>query len=85
MGKNDVKTGMDNEHTCPICGGDKAVAEIAIKMGHRPDVAFAKLLQAQKSFDLIWDSVTDILSQKEIDRLERLHKQDFDNLLDVLY
>ncbi len=34
---------------CPICGGDYATADLAFRLGHRPDVAFAKLRQCQRS------------------------------------
>jgi molecular chaperone GrpE (heat shock protein) len=72
---------MAEKHTkCLICGCDKDVAEIAIRLGYRSDIAFAKLKQAHESFESIWDSVTDILSQEQIERIERLHKSDFDNL-----
>lgn len=30
----------------------------------------------QKAWNHIWSSITDMLSQKEIERLERLHKKD---------
>ncbi len=29
--------------TCPDCGGDPVVAEIARMMGHRPDIAFLRI------------------------------------------
>ncbi len=32
-----------NEDACKYCGGDHAVAEIAVRMGHRPDIAFCRV------------------------------------------
>ena len=33
---------------CPICKGDYAIADLAFRLGHRPDVAFANLAKCQK-------------------------------------
>jgi len=33
---------------CPICRGDYATADLAFRLGHRPDIAFAKLAKCQK-------------------------------------
>lgn len=45
----DKKTLMDDIwSTCPICGGDRIVGEIAQRLGYRPDVAFAKLRNAEE-------------------------------------
>jgi hypothetical protein len=70
----------EHDNICCICKGDKETAMIAIRLGHRPDVAFAKLRQAKQSFESIWDTLTDMLTQNQIDRIEELHKNDLDNL-----
>ena len=32
---------------CPDCGGDKTIAEIARRMGHRPDIAFREVARLE--------------------------------------
>ena len=34
----------------------------------------------KEAFEAIWDSVTDLLLQKDIDKIERLHKREFAEL-----
>ena len=76
----DVDPSESPATACYVCGADQSIAKLARMLGHRPDVAFAALRKAQRSFESLWDSLTDILSQEQIDRIERLHKDDLNNL-----
>lgn len=38
----------DRPFECPDCHGDPATAEIAQRMGHRPDVAFARVQEVER-------------------------------------
>lgn len=34
---------------CNYCGGNQRVAEIAKRMGHRPDIAFARVMKLEEA------------------------------------
>lgn len=42
---------MTDSNICGYCGGDKDIAKIAKRMGHRPDVAFAQLAKAEQRIE----------------------------------
>lgn len=43
-----VRTGENPSGGCPYCHGDAEVAEIAIRMGFRPDVAFCRVRELER-------------------------------------
>ena len=40
--------------SCFYCGGDQQIAEIAKRMGHRPDVAFAKVREVKRQSEKLY-------------------------------
>jgi len=54
---------MDSNE-CPDCGGNLEIAKIARKMGHRPDVAFARVNQLER---LLKNISIDLLERADID------------------
>jgi len=49
----------ETELDCQYCHGDPAMAKIAQRMGYRPDVAFARVQQAETA-------LRDIIEESEI-------------------
>lgn len=41
---------MNEDFVCPDCGGDPVIAEIARRMGHRPDIAFAAVRRIEHDY-----------------------------------
>ena len=39
-----------------------------------------RILEIQQAANDLWDSVTDMLNQDQIERLEKLHEQDLEKL-----
>lgn len=42
---------MGDRFVCPDCGGDPVIADIARRMGHRPDIAFAAVRRAEEKVE----------------------------------
>jgi hypothetical protein len=51
------------------CGSDAGLVEIA-------DWAGDQLTDMQRAFDAMYDSLTDMLTQEQIDEFERLHEKE---------
>lgn len=41
------------ERICKTCGGDDEIAKIAEAMGHRPDIAFAKMRRMRMAIETL--------------------------------
>ena len=53
--------------TCPFCGGDRIAGEIARILGYRPDVAFAKLRNAEDELSAWRDKFPDYRYENVVD------------------
>jgi len=49
FGMERIAEAHNKESECPDCHGDKHLANIARRMGHRPDVAFARIRQLERA------------------------------------